>query len=187
MSKRKLPKYLNVEEMDRVLKAPVVEDRHHVRDRCILNTLYRTGVRLGELVNLDVENVNIQGRELTVWSGKGDKDRIIPFDAVLRDMLSFYASRLEHDVGALFVSAQEARMHRNTVYDIVKKYSKRAGVKASPHTFRHSMAVHSLKAGMDVRTLQKILGHSRLSTTMVYLDITLEDVKAERDEHTLPI
>jgi len=158
-----LPKYLNKEEISQILQTA---KQFNYRDFIILLTLWRTGVRNSEVVNIRKNDI-VDG-QLIVRQGKGKKDRVVPLESELENLLRLYSDRLGYrDI--LFQLSD--RQIRNIVY----KHSP-DDWSVHPHTFRHSFAVYCLKHGMNLRTLQKILGHSSLTTTQVYLDLVGKDI-----------
>ena len=185
-----LPKYLTVDDMSALLRAPTTaRDRHADRDRAMLHTMYRTGMRVGELVACDRRDVDLDDRRIVVRCGKGGKGRVVPVDTYLRDILSYHIHKggeMEADT-PLFLGSGGGRMTTRAVQQMVDKYGRRCGIHVTPHTLRHTMAVHRLQAGMDVRVLQMILGHSHINTTMVYLDLTGKDVCRAGDDYPLPL
>ncbi len=180
---RKLPKYLRDDEVRKLLNAP---PRKKTRDRLILRILYRCGLRVSELTDLKIQDIDFEEGMITIRSGKGDKDRVVPVDADTLDLIEFYKAGAEE--GALILSERGDSLSTRQVERIVKKYAKKAGLKKNvyPHMLRHSFAVHCLKAGMNLRSVQKMLGHSSLTTTQIYLDLTGEDIKQDYEEHPLP-
>lgn len=180
---KKLPKYLREDEVRKLLNAP---ERKKTRDRLILRILYRCGLRVSELTSLKIEDIDFDEGMLTVRGGKGNKDRVIPIDADTLDLIEFYKTGAEK--GTLILSERGESLSTRQVERIVKKYAKKADIKKNvyPHMLRHSFAVHCLKAGMNLRSVQKMLGHSSLTTTQIYLDLTGEDVKRDYEEHPLP-
>ncbi|MFW6037955.1 MAG: site-specific tyrosine recombinase/integron integrase [Candidatus Saliniplasma sp.] len=180
---RKLPKYLRDDEVRKLLNAP---PRKKTRDRLILRVLYRCGLRVSELTNLKIQDIDFEEGMITIRSGKGDKDRVVPLDADTLDLIEFYKAGAEE--GTLILSERGDSLSTRQVERIVKKYAKKAGLKKNvyPHMLRHSFAVHCLKAGMNLRSVQKMLGHSSLTTTQIYLDLTGEDIKQDYEEHPLP-
>lgn len=180
---RKLPKYLRDDEVRKLLNAP---PRKKTRDRLILRVLYRCGLRVSELTNLKIQDIDFEEGMITIRSGKGDKDRVVPLDADTLDLIEFYKAGAEE--GILILSERGDSLSTRQVERIVKKYAKKAGLKKNvyPHMLRHSFAVHCLKAGMNLRSVQKMLGHSSLTTTQIYLDLTGEDIKQDYEEHPLP-
>lgn len=159
-----LPKYLSKEEILTILDNA---KRHNRRNYLILLILWRTGIRVSEVVNL--EKRDIKEDTILIRLGKGKKDRIVPLNPELDDVLGFYLDEFKPNQKLFNITDRQIR-------NIINKYVP-DGVKCSPHTFRHSFAVHCLKNGMNLRSLQKILGHSSLTTTQEYLDIVGEDIK----------
>lgn len=160
---KRLPKYITQTEISAMLDK-AKKDRY--RNYILLMTMARTGVRVSEIVNL--RKRDIQDTTILIRQGKGKKDRVIPLERELGNLLGLYVDRM-NPKGKLFDITD--RQVRNIVY----KYSP-VGLDVHPHTIRHSFAVHCLKRGMNIRNLQKILGHSNLTTTQIYLDVTGEDV-----------
>lgn len=159
---KKLPKYLPKAEILSILDKAKNDNR---RNYLILLTLWRTGLRVSELVNL--RKRDIKDGNIFVMQGKGKKDRVIPLEKELDATWGFYLDGLSPKDRVFNMT------DRNVRY-IVKRYSD-----AHPHTFRHSFAVYTLKAGMNIRSLQKILGHENLETTAEYLDVIGKDVKTD--------
>ncbi|MFP4000686.1 MAG: site-specific tyrosine recombinase/integron integrase [Thermoplasmata archaeon] len=180
---KKLPKYLKEDEVRKLLNSP---ERKNVRDRLILRILYRCGLRVSEVTSLKIQDINFDEGMITVRGGKGDKDRIVPIDDDTLDLIQLYKG--DKDKGVLILSQRGKALSNRQVERIVKKYAKRAGLKKNvyPHMLRHSFAVHSLKSGMNLRSVQKMLGHASLTTTQIYLDLTGEDLKEDYEEHPLP-
>jgi len=180
---KKLPKYLKEDEVRKLLNAP---KRDKIRDRLILRILYRCGLRVSELTSLKIQDINFQEGMITVRGGKGDKDRIVPIDDDTLDLIQLYKG--DADEGFLILSQRGEPLSTRQIERIVKKYAKKADIKKNvyPHMLRHSFAVHSLKSGMNLRSVQKMLGHSSLTTTQIYLDLTGEDLKEDYKNHPLP-
>lgn len=181
---KKLPKYLKEREVSKLLSCP---DREKLRDRLILRLLYRCGLRVSELCRLKIEDIDFSDCVLMVRGGKGGKDRIVPIDNQTLDMIELFVE--EEKTGCLILSERNERMSTRQVERLVNRYGKLAGLPQPihPHMLRHSFAVHCLKAGMNLRTVQKMLGHSSLTTTQIYLDITGDDVKQDYHNHPLPV
>ncbi len=180
---KKLPKYLKEEEVRKLLNAP---DRSKIRDRLILRILYRCGLRVSELTSLRIEDIDFDEGMITVRGGKGGKDRVVPIDDETLDLIQLYKRDAEE--GILILSQRGNSLSTRQVERLVKKYAEKAGINKNvyPHMLRHSFAVHCLKSGMNLRSVQKMLGHSSLTTTQVYLDLTGKDVKRDYEEHPLP-
>jgi len=160
---RKLPKYFREEEIQEVLDEA---KKVNYRDYIILLTLWKTGVRCSELIS--IRKNDIKEGMLEVRGGKGNKDRVIPLDPNLESLLRLYSDRMKYNETLFPISDRALRY-------IVEKYRHRPDM--STHSFRHSYAVHALKKGVNLRSLQKALGHSSLQTTQIYLDIAGEDLK----------
>ena len=173
----KVPAHLSVDEMTRLLEMPDTSDPLGRRDRAILEFFYASGLRLSELVGLDLEDVNLSGRIVRVL-GKGAKERLIPFNDSTKTAVRAWL----HDraivcdgkrVDALFVNFRGTRLTGRSVQRLVAKYvtacSTRFGI--SPHALRHSFATHLLQRGADLRAIQELLGHVQLSTTQRYTHV----------------
>ncbi len=184
-----LPKYLKEREVQKLLNAP---DRNNLRDRLILRILYRCGLRVSELANLRIENIMFADNHIIVRHGKGGKDRIVPMDHYTLDLIEDYIRDEETRelpmTGYLIQSARGDTISTRQVERLVAEYGLKAGISQHihPHMLRHSFAVHCLKSGMNLRTVQKMLGHSSLTTTQIYLDITGDDIKQDYFDHPLP-
>ncbi len=180
---KKLPKYLKENEIRKLLSSP---PREKIRDRVILRILYKCGLRVSELTNLRIQDIDFTEAMITIRGGKGGKDRVVPVDADTLTMIEFYKDGAEE--GFLILSERCEPISTRQVERLVKDYAKTAGINKNvyPHMLRHTFAVHCLKAGMNLRSVQKMLGHSSLTTTQIYLDITGEDVKRDYEEHPLP-
>jgi integrase/recombinase XerD len=174
-----LPKFLSVEEIDRLLTLPDVTTPRGLRDRAFIELLYATGLRVSELVNLGVTHVNLEAGYLTA-SGKGSKERLVP----IGDEAAQWVSRYLRDARPrllrgrasprLFVNARGGTaLSRLGVWKILKGYGLQAGIsrRLSPHVLRHSFATHLLERGADLRAIQMMLGHADLSTTQIYTHV----------------
>ena len=161
---KKLFKYLGKTKIEELLERARNDNR---RNYLILLTLWRTGMRNSELVNLRKRDIKFDEERIIIHQGKGKKDRWIPLDQSLADLLAYHTGDMALDEQLFPLSTAQIR-------NIVHKYEGPDQVK--PHTFRHSFAVHCLKGGMNIRSLQKILGHNDLATTAVYLDLIGKDI-----------
>jgi len=169
-SPKKLPKFVDKSVIELMLdKAKKDTSKHAKRNYLILLVLWRTGIRCSEVIN--IRKQDIQYDIIIIRGGKGGKDRSVPIDRELSDILSIYCDSMKPGQVVFPLS-------RKQVYNIVCKYNVE-GYDIHPHTIRHSFAVHCLKNGMNIRVLQRILGHSSLSTTQIYLDLVGEDIKDE--------
>jgi len=181
---RKLPEVLNMRETDALLAAPGGTDEVDIRDRSMLNLLYATGLRVSELVDLKLANVNTSAGYLLTF-GKGDKERLVPMGETASVSVAEYiaTARREQDRKGdnqfLFLTRLGDRMSRQSFWNIIKKRAMQAGISKniSPHTLRHSFATHLLENGADLRSVQIMLGHSDLSTTQIYTHVTRERLK----------
>ncbi|MFY9619776.1 MAG: tyrosine recombinase XerC [Pyrinomonadaceae bacterium] len=182
---KKLPVHLSVEDAVRFIETPDAETHFGKRDRAILELLYATGVRVSELVQLNLRDIDFGNKLLRVF-GKRRKERIVPFGEpaakALQDYLSvreqflMNAPATKRDAQPLILNYQGTRMTTRSVGRLIEKYIKLcAGIHdISPHALRHSFATHLLDSGADLRDIQALLGHARLSTTQVYTHVSME-------------
>jgi integrase/recombinase XerD len=178
-----LPDVLARDEVDRILAAPG-HDHAGLRDAAILELLYACGLRVGELVGLDTDRVDLGNLQVRVI-GKGNRERRVPMGRPARERLHRYMSgpRVEWTAGkptpALFVNRRGRRLSREAVWRIVRRWAAAAGVKlrVTPHTFRHSFATHLLEGGADLRVVQTLLGHASINTTQLYTHLTGERLR----------
>ena len=176
---KSLPKAIRIDEIESLLGAPS-DDLLGRRDRAILETLYGAGLRISELVGLDVDDVDLDASTLLVRAGKGSKSRRVPLGSMAIKAVGAYTTQSRPALltnargssgrSALFLNARGGRLSRQGCWKILKTYARRAslGDKVSPHTLRHSFATHMLDAGADIRVVQELLGHASLATTQVY-------------------
>ena len=187
---RALPQSLTEEEVDALLGAPAVAEALGHRDRAMLEVLYATGVRVSELINLKMSQVNLNQGVLRIV-GKGDRERLIPLGDEAQDWLKEFVNGprveilLERQTDYLFPTRRGDRMTRQAFWHIIKRYAKKAGVKKklSPHTVRHAFATHLLNNGADLRVVQLLLGHSDVSTTQIYTHVARERMKELHSRH----
>ena len=182
---KKLPKHLSIEEAIRFIESPDPETDLGKRDRAMLELMYATGVRVAELTTLNLADVDFNNQLVRV-TGKRRKQRIVPFgepagDAIrnylgVRDKFLFNSPISKRDEDALFLNYQGTRITTRSVGRMVEKYIRLcAGMhNISPHALRHSFATHLLDSGADLRDIQELLGHARLSTTQVYTHVSME-------------
>ena len=168
-----VPEVLTSEEVERLLGAPG-DGEEEMRDKAMLETLYATGIRVSELCNLDLHDV---GENTVRVLGKGGKERIVPIGEEAIAAIDAYLGNYRHDKGdhcPLFVSKRGKRMSRVTVWEKVKFYARKVGIKKeiSPHTLRHSFATHLLEHGADLRVIQEMLGHADIGTTDRYTHLS---------------
>jgi integrase/recombinase XerC len=187
---KKLPRYLEYEEVKRLLDTPPVNTWLGARDRAILETLYSTGIRVSELVALNMDDIDFLGEVVHV-RGKGKKERIAPIGSSALQVIQHYMeyrnkraqSNSNFDSKVLFVNKHGRRLSTRSVRRKMDKYLKMAGLDPaiSPHTLRHSFATHMLNNGADLRSVQELLGHQSLSTTQVYTHLTTTKLKEVYD------
>src|SRR5689334_12465012 len=190
---KKLPKHLSIEEAVRFIETPDLDTDLGKRDRAMLELMYATGVRVAELTTLNLADVDFRNQLIRV-TGKRRKQRIVPFgdpaaEAIrdyltVRDKFLFNAPVSKRDDEALFLNYQGTRITTRSVGRMVEKYIRIcAGMhNISPHALRHSFATHLLDSGADLRDLQELLGHARLSTTQVYTHVSMEKLVAVYDK-----
>jgi integrase/recombinase XerC len=182
---KKLPQHLSIEEAIRFIETPDPDTDLGKRDRAILELMYATGVRVAELTTLNLADIDFRNQLIRV-TGKRRKQRIVPFgepagDAIrhylgVRDKILFHAPVSKRDDEALFLNYQGTRITTRSVGRMVDKYIRIcAGMhNISPHALRHSFATHLLDSGADLRDIQELLGHARLSTTQIYTHVSME-------------
>jgi integrase/recombinase XerD len=181
---KKLPTVLTVGEVDRLLEGPDVSMAAGLRDRAMLELLYATGMRVSELVALDVPSVNVELGFVRL-TGKGNKDRVVPIGSVARRIVGQYLETARRQLVrdplalALFVNQHGKRLTRQGFWKILKQYAEIAQINGSitPHTLRHSFATHLLENGADLRAVQEMLGHSDIATTQIYTQVTKGHLK----------
>ncbi|MGB9867056.1 MAG: site-specific tyrosine recombinase XerD [Bacillota bacterium] len=176
---RRLPNVLTVKEVEALLRQPSTGDPAGLRDKAMLELLYATGIRVSELISLNVGDIDLT-MEYLRCTGKGAKERLIPVGSVavryVKEYLAHGRPKLVCDANeqALFVNHHGKRLTRQGFWKIVKKYASRARINKdiTPHTLRHSFATHLLENGADLRSVQEMLGHADISTTQVYTHLT---------------
>ncbi|MFL2546603.1 MAG: site-specific tyrosine recombinase XerD [Candidatus Rariloculaceae bacterium] len=187
---RSLPQSLSEDEVDALLAAPNVSEPLGNRDRAMLELLYATGVRVSELINLKMSQINLNQGVIRIV-GKGDHERLIPLGDEAQDWLRDFIDGarieilLERQTDYLFPTRRGDCMTRQAFWHIIKRYAKKAGVKKklSPHTVRHAFATHLLNNGADLRVVQMLLGHSDVSTTQIYTHVARERLKDLHSQH----
>jgi integrase/recombinase XerD len=187
---KQLPKFLTLEEVDRLLEAPEAETALGSRDRAMLQLLYATGLRVSELVNLKLAHLNAELGVLRAL-GKGNKERLVPVGRAALDAVQGYLGdgrpRLLKGRASeyLFVTARGGRMVRQTFWHQLRKYGLQARIARplTPHVVRHSFATHLLERGADLRSLQLMLGHADISTTQIYTHVLRDRLRQVYDQH----
>ena len=189
-SGRPLPKTLSEQQVEKLLQAPDVSTLIGLRDRAMLETLYATGLRVSELVNLKILEVNLDVGVVRII-GKGNKERLVPLGEDAIDWIDKYLdnSRVEllkqKTCDAMFVTNRGAAMTRQAFWYMIKRQALLAGIQndLSPHTLRHAFATHLINHGADLRSVQMLLGHTDLSTTQIYAHIARERLQSLHAQH----
>jgi integrase/recombinase XerD len=187
---RSLPQSLTEKEVEALLITPIIANPLGHRDRTMLELLYATGVRVSELINLKLSQVNLNQGVLRII-GKGDRERLIPLGDEAQNWLKEFIEGprmkilLKRQTEYLFPTRRGDRMTRQSFWYIIKRYAKKAGIskKLSPHTVRHAFATHLLNNGADLRVVQLLLGHSDVSTTQIYTHVAQERMKELHSRH----
>jgi integrase/recombinase XerC len=182
---KKLPKVLSIDDCIRFIETPDTDTVLGKRDRAILELLYASGMRVSELAGLNLEDIDFKHEAIRV-RGKGRKERVVPFGSKAKAALEIYMSvrgellveapEEERDPLALFLNYQGTRITTRSVGRMLDKYVEECALAhdISPHSLRHSFATHLLTAGADLRAIQEMLGHARLSTTQIYTQVSVE-------------
>ena len=187
---KKLPIVLSIKEVDELLTAPKRFERQAqapvwaaARDAAMMELFYSSGLRLNELAALNVDDVDTFSETVRVL-GKGRKERIVPVGQIALNALQQYQSEANVHSGPLFVSKLRKRMSARSIWLMLKKHLSQTSIqlRVSPHKLRHSFATHLLDNGADLRSVQTLLGHAKLSTTQIYTHVTMERVKKAYDE-----
>jgi len=180
---RRLPIFLGIDQVVKLIEAPDSSSLDGLRDRAILETLYSSGLRVGELVGLNREDIDFIGGVLKVY-GKGKKERLVPIGDKALKAIRDYLGKLDmtdiKEKRAVFLNKSKRRMTDRAVRRVVEKYIKKISLseKISPHSLRHSFATHLLDRGADLRSVQELLGHANLSTTQIYTHVSTERLKS---------
>lgn len=180
-SARALPEVLTIDEINKILDSINLSNKAGLRNRAILETMYASGLRVSELTNLEINNIDFESGFLRVF-GKGSKERIVPIGKSALSFISEYIKVLRDKIknaksfNYVFLNLRGGKLSRMGVWNIVDEYCKKANIKKEvhPHTFRHSFATHLLEGGADIRIIQEMLGHSDISTTQIYTHIDKE-------------
>ncbi|MDT3427530.1 integrase/recombinase XerD [Paenibacillus forsythiae] len=190
-SERKAPLVLSIEEVERLLEAPDLLTPHGLRDKAMLELLYATGIRVSELIMLDVGDVQT-GLGFARCSGAGGKERVVPIGAAASECVEAYTGsardkllREGKNEPALFLNSLGGRLTRQGFWKMIKKYAKETNIRQdiTPHTLRHSFAAHLLERGADLRSVQQMLGHADISTTQMYSGIARANMKEVYERH----
>jgi len=187
---KKLPVFLNIQEVEKLLEAPKSSSLFGQRDRAMLELLYSCGLRVSELINLSYHNINIKEEFIRIH-GKGNKERILPMGEIAIDYLTTYESNSRPILlkngqsDSYFLSNRGKAMSRQNFFYIIKAYATQAGIDKplSPHSLRHAFATHLVQKGADLRSVQLMLGHSDISSTQLYTHIQNAQLKAQHEKH----
>ena len=175
---RLLPEVLSIEEIEKLLSVQDINDKLELRDKAILETMYASGLRVSETINLEISNIFFEEGFIRVF-GKGSKERIVPVGNTALKFITKYIKesrsllKNSRSFNFLFLNFRGSKLSRMGILDIIKKYCLRAGIRKSthPHTLRHSFATHLLQGGADIRIIQEMLGHQDISTTQIYTHV----------------
>ena len=187
---KKLPIFLNVQEVERLLEAPNSKSLFGQRDRAMLELLYSCGLRVSELINLSYHNINLKDEFIRIH-GKGNKERLLPMGEIAIDYLTKYELNSRPELlkngqsDSYFLSNRGKAMSRQNFFYIIKDYASKAGIEKplSPHSLRHAFATHLVQKGADLRSVQLMLGHSDISSTQLYTHIQNAQLKAQHQKH----
>ena len=187
---KKLPVFLNVQEVERLLEAPNSKSLFGQRDRAMLELLYSCGLRVSELINLSYHNINLKDEFIRIH-GKGNKERLLPMGEIAIDYLTKYelnsrpALLKNGQSDSYFLSNRGRAMSRQNFFYIIKDYASKAGIDKplSPHSLRHAFATHLVQKGADLRSVQLMLGHSDISSTQLYTHSQNAQLKAQHQKH----
>jgi len=181
---RKLPNFLNQLEIEDLLEFYSLEDSLNVRNRLIIEVLYATGLRVSELVNIEIKNINFSEQTIKVL-GKGNKERMVFFGDYAKELLEVYLQKFRKELlknnanDYLFLNNKGNRLSSRSVEIILKKAIDSSAIKnkVTPHTIRHTFATHLLNNGADIKSVQELLGHESLSTTQIYTHVTSDRLR----------
>lgn len=188
---RNIPKILTIEEVDKLLSAPDISTEKGLRDKAMLEVMYATGVKVSELLNISIFDINLKLSYIKC-KGSKNKERVIPIGSYavncLNDYLNIRSSLNSNNLDYLFLNLQSSKMTRQGFWKIVKGYAKLSGIKKeiNSYTLRHSFAVHLLQNGADMKSVQELLGHSDMTTTQIYSTISKKSKIAEVYKNTHP-
>jgi integrase/recombinase XerD len=187
----RLPKSLSISEVRSLLEINSLNNQSvptKIRDHVMFELLYSSGLRVSELISLKLEDINLEAGFLRVL-GKGSKERVVPVNIRAMEMIKRYINQQRSEIlkkrrsSYLFVTRRGGPMTRQHFWQTIKTFGRRRGIELSPHTMRHSFATHLLERGADLRSLQKMLGHSDISTTQIYTKVSTERLKKVYSKH----
>lgn len=180
---KKMPDILTIQEVDLLLKQPIADSPKGMRDKAMLELLYATGIRVSELIHLKHENVNM--KMSYIKCSERNKERIIPFGNTAKQAMALYLEHgrkeltKEKECEEFFVNCSGKAMSRQGFWKVLKSYAKEAGIDVdiTPQTLRHSFATHLIQNGADLKSVQEMLGHADISTTQVYLNMSINKMR----------
>ena len=179
-----LPKTLEIDQVLKLLDNIKPSTSENIRNRLIFEFLYGTGVRISELVNIDLSDIDLDNKIIKIRFGKGSKQRLVPLGKALEKIIESYLTRVRNSLikdtkeQSLLLNNQGKRLSRQSIWSIVHKIAQENELSdLTPHTLRHAFATHLLEGGADVRVVQELLGHSSVNTTQIYTHVTVEKLK----------
>ena len=187
---QKLPVFLSINEVEKLLDMPNQKTIFGMRDRAMLELLYSCGLRVSELINLEYQQININDEYIRIL-GKGNKERLLPMGELAMEYLSQYEKDArpfltkKGQTNGYFLSNRGSNMSRQNFFYIIKSYAQKAGISKplSPHSLRHAFATHLVQQGADLRSVQLMLGHSDIATTQIYTHIQNVQLKLQHSKH----
>lgn len=174
---KKLPRYVNYEDLDLMFNIPDLDTKNGIRDRLILELLYGTGIRVSELSNIKIKDIDFNKKQIRIV-GKGDKERIVLYGEYCSEILDKYL-KVRQNSEYLILSNKGKKISVSSIQKILKDILKKASIKKNitPHVFRHTFATHLLNEGCDILTVKELLGHSSLDTTQIYTHVSNEKLR----------
>ncbi len=175
---KKLPNFLNYNDLEKLLNTPDQDTEEGIRDLLILEVLYSTGIRVSELVNIEIKNINFIENKILVL-GKGNKERYVYYGSKCKDRLNDYLKIRNARTNYLLVNKHGNKLNERTVRKIIEETTKKAGINVhvTPHVLRHTYATHMLNEGADLKSVGDLLGHENLSTTQIYTHVSNERLR----------
>ncbi len=186
---KRIPEVLNGDEINAMINASKGKDWQSIRDNAILELFYASGMRVSELSNIKIEDINLEIGYIRCL-GKGSKERMIPIGKSAKESIVKYIAGprkklvKENKISTVFISRLGKKISRQSIWKIIKLYARKAGIKKEikPHTLRHTFATHLLQHGADLRSVQEMLGHSDISTTQIYTHVDKDKLKSVHKE-----
>lgn len=175
---KKLPNFLNYNDLEKLLNTPDKDTEEGIRDSLILEMLYSTGIRVSELVNIEIKNINYEEHKILVL-GKGNKERYVYYGTKCKNILNNYLKVRKASTNYLLVNKHGNKLNERTVRKIIEETTKKAGINVhvTPHVLRHTYATHMLNEGADLKSVGDLLGHENLSTTQIYTHVSNERLR----------